>query len=44
MDPELEKYLIEVEGVSERRIQFYKMFEEELEKLNKQDKKKHRGA
>ena len=36
---ELEQYLREVEGVSERRIQFYKMVEQELEKLENPDRK-----
>ena len=35
MQPELERYLREVEGISERRIQFFKMFEEELAKLER---------
>jgi hypothetical protein len=35
MHPELERYLREVEGVSDRRIQFFKMVEEELKKLEK---------
>ena len=33
MSPEMEEYLREVRGLSERRIEFYKMVEREIERL-----------
>ncbi len=46
MSPRMEDYLRNVRGLSERRIEFYKMVEEEMELIDqqRQQKLKHRGA